>query len=102
MVLRSCFFNDTATSELYTYRHTLSLHDARPISQHIGLGERRRGGGAKNLEFRRLVGHGLVLLLSCARYGGRAVDSGARLKILICMQFVSNADRKSTRLNSSH
>src|SRR3546814_15849199 len=25
------FFNDTATNEIYTYRHTLSLHDALPI-----------------------------------------------------------------------
>src|SRR3546814_14263875 len=24
-------FNDTATTEIYTYRHTLSLHDALPI-----------------------------------------------------------------------
>src|SRR3546814_13159494 len=28
----SFFFNDTATTEIYTYRHTLSLHDALPIS----------------------------------------------------------------------
>src|SRR3546814_14991749 len=27
------FFNDTATTEIYTYLHTLSLHDALPISQ---------------------------------------------------------------------
>src|SRR3546814_16926947 len=27
-----CFFNDTATTENYTYLHTLSLHDALPIS----------------------------------------------------------------------
>src|SRR3546814_15710972 len=27
-----CFFNDTATTEIYTYLHTLSLHDALPIS----------------------------------------------------------------------
>src|SRR3546814_2091649 len=27
-----CFFNDTATTEIYTYCHTLSLHDALPIS----------------------------------------------------------------------
>src|SRR3546814_12087910 len=28
-----CFcFNDTATTEIYTYGHTLSLHDALPIS----------------------------------------------------------------------
>src|SRR3546814_15977147 len=27
-----CFFlNDTATTEIYTYGHTLSLHDALPI-----------------------------------------------------------------------
>src|SRR3546814_90691 len=26
------FFNDTATTDIYTYRHTLSLHDALPIS----------------------------------------------------------------------
>src|SRR3546814_18007463 len=25
------FFNETATTEIYTYRHTLSLHDALPI-----------------------------------------------------------------------
>src|SRR3546814_13830095 len=28
-----CFFNDTATTEIYTYLHTLSLHDALPIYQ---------------------------------------------------------------------
>src|SRR3546814_17216001 len=27
-----CFVNDTATTELYTYGHTLSLHVALPIS----------------------------------------------------------------------
>src|SRR3546814_13972087 len=27
----SFFFNDTATTEIYTYLHTLSLHDALPI-----------------------------------------------------------------------
>src|SRR3546814_19259986 len=27
------FFNDTAPPEIYTYIHTLSLHDARPISK---------------------------------------------------------------------
>src|SRR3546814_11685361 len=26
------FFNDTATTDIYTYVHTLSLHDALPIS----------------------------------------------------------------------
>src|SRR3546814_15641195 len=26
-----CLFNDTATTGIYTYSHTLSLHDALPI-----------------------------------------------------------------------
>src|SRR3546814_5871642 len=30
-VYRCLFFNDTATTEIYTYGHTLSLHDALPI-----------------------------------------------------------------------
>ena len=29
------FFNDTATTEIYTCRHTLSLHDALPISASV-------------------------------------------------------------------
>src|SRR3546814_16578689 len=29
------FFKDTATTEIYTYGHTLSLHDALPISSHL-------------------------------------------------------------------
>src|SRR3546814_14543627 len=32
---RSFFFNDTATTENYTYWHTLSLHDALPIYREI-------------------------------------------------------------------
>src|SRR3546814_13582281 len=31
-ITKYCFFNDTATTEIYTYCHTLSLHDALPIS----------------------------------------------------------------------
>src|SRR3546814_8674206 len=37
------FFNDTATTEIYTYGHTLSLHDALPISPALpDAGARRR------------------------------------------------------------
>src|SRR3546814_15533475 len=34
MIRSSCcfFFNETANTEIYTYGHTLSLHDARPVS----------------------------------------------------------------------
>src|SRR3546814_16182923 len=30
-ILLFVFFNDTATTEIYSYGHTLSLHDALPI-----------------------------------------------------------------------
>src|SRR5213594_5216063 len=37
------FFNDTAPTEIYTSVHTLSLHDALPISRpHRGTPSRRR------------------------------------------------------------
>src|SRR5258708_10530072 len=77
------FFNDTATTEIYT----LSLHDALPISlvEDHGLGAFGRAGH----EHRRLSlaeGHG----------EGRA-DLLGLLLILGILR-----DRKSTRLNSSH
>src|SRR3546814_11514588 len=37
------FFNDPATTEIYTYGHTLSLHDALPI--YNGLGKLFVNGG---------------------------------------------------------
>src|SRR3546814_8387338 len=42
------FFNDPATTEIYTYLHTLSLRDALPISD--GVRSRRFGG--RRLEHR--------------------------------------------------
>src|SRR3712207_7871891 len=79
-VLIFFFFNDTATTEIYT----LSLHDALPIS--------------KTLPFLRHAGTALVLLLSRIRpvflvLDGRLPETPTR---------VSDSDRKSTRLNSSH
>src|SRR5438445_10593704 len=68
----SFFFNDTATTEIYT----LSLHDALPIFC------RRAGGGAALLWDSR-----------CDR-GPGALVGGARAEV--------PRDRKSTRLNSSH
>src|SRR5689334_25346935 len=72
------FFNDTATTEIYT----LSLHDALPISS--------ASAPEENRAFRR---GSRPLLRSCSfDLGG--FPPGPRLL------FVS--DRKSTRLNSSH
>src|SRR3712207_8220703 len=80
------FFNDTATTEIYT----LSLHDALPISPRpVGLGGRLLGGA-------RLVG---VLL-------GRLEEPAHLLaqlrRVLVPVHRDGMLDRKSTRLNSSH
>src|SRR2546422_3442639 len=69
------FFNDTATTEIYT----LSLHDALPISQ-------QRRGHAADLE-RREVRLGL-------RHRRAQVELPGHQE--------RRRDRKSTRLNSSH
>src|SRR3546814_7980619 len=64
MSLSFCFFNDTATTEIYTYRHTLSLHDALPICASLPKEPRRDRGqfppaGARQPLHRRRRGHGL-------------------------------------------
>src|SRR3712207_8933910 len=82
------FFNDTATTEIYT----LSLHDALPICAAVSASA-LRGVVAVPLAAMRSASRatdqrGLVVLVG-ARCPGR--DR--------CTQ---RADRKSTRLNSSH
>src|SRR3712207_7544159 len=69
------FFNDTATTEIYT----LSLHDALPILERAAVGA--------PLELEEVAHLGLLHLLVRL---ARDVRGGAR------------GDRKSTRLNSSH
>src|SRR5256885_6378227 len=66
------FFNDTATTEIYT----LSLHDALPISRAGGRTAGRHEAAAR------------------PRGGGRARGAGSGGRAV--------RDRKSTRLNSSH
>src|SRR3712207_9342820 len=82
---RGCFFfNDTATTEIYT----LSLHDALPIS--VG------GGGRADLLLRGLRGAGQR---GQARRGGAGRGRRARGRRRAARP---GGDRESTRLNSSH
>src|SRR3989442_4299322 len=74
------FFNDTATTEIYT----LSLHDALPISEGFGFLMASLGVGA--------VGGALTVGARAARPSVRSMLVSATLAL----------DRKSTRLNSSH
>src|SRR2546427_8715766 len=78
------FFNDTATTEIYT----LSLHDALPICSRPD--EHDVATGAAEIE-KRLESLGV---------GWRGHPT-KRLRILVA-QWGALADRKSTRLNSSH
>src|SRR2546422_5972057 len=86
------FFNDTATTEIYT----LSLHDALPIS-----GDGRTGCAADMAGGRPHAGRLRGGRIYCCRAGVfclRLVFSPASHK-----SFVAEIlDRKSTRLNSSH
>src|SRR5258707_12120859 len=71
------FFNDTATTEIYT----LSLHDALPIYfAYPAIWKPRDGAGSQGL---------------------RSVSAGG-LRGIPCGGNTTQSDRKSTRLNSSH
>src|SRR3712207_9207880 len=85
----SFFFNDTATTEIYT----LSLHDALPIS--LGSAGRRAGDG-HHAHGKPGDAPGLL--------GLRPVLRPPRGEVLLGGQdrAGSSQDRKSTRLNSSH
>src|SRR3712207_8844855 len=75
------FFNDTATTEIYT----LSLHDALPIWRaHSDLHQRR----SRTLRHRPL------------RSRARRATRGESMTAI--QKKPDNPDRKSTRLNSSH
>src|SRR2546430_7426122 len=77
------FFNDTATTEIYT----LSLHDALPISS--SMPTRALSGDLRRPSTR------------CAN--GRAPKSSTRLRrTRTGTHSAAHQDRKSTRLNSSH
>src|SRR3712207_8226663 len=81
------FFNDTATTEIYT----LSLHDALPICKIKAV------TAIRNLSLITVAGRGMLGVPGIA---ARTFTTVARLHASVLM--ISQADRKSTRLNSSH
>src|SRR5258708_26745344 len=80
------FFNDTATTEIYT----LSLHDALPISIHAGRRHVHERCAASQHQRRTEVER---------PSGGRY---GCWTDLRCCSADSWRRDRKSTRLNSSH
>src|SRR3712207_8856327 len=87
------FFNDTATTEIYT----LSLHDALPICRDVERGAEARLPDHHSEEgYRRPCRQGAE--------DGRSAHPDARLppRQGPAQPRPQDADRKSTRLNSSH
>src|SRR2546422_8580348 len=81
------FFNDTATTEIYT----LSLHDALPISQ-AAMPAATSGIHQRALTMSSATGH----VLHGNGIGGEQHDHPQQKSA------EQHVDRKSTRLNSSH
>src|SRR5258708_26244769 len=79
------FFNDTATTEIYT----LSLHDALPIYR------RRLPAVERDVGVREVVHHQNIILF-CQR------DYFFKKGQIDALRGRVRRDRKSTRLNSSH
>src|SRR3712207_7341096 len=81
------FFNDTATTEIYT----LSLHDALPIWVLVCLAAGRLG---------------VSVIVHLGRDGGSRQRGRSRRSALLLLAWPQRRhdprDRKSTRLNSSH
>src|SRR5438874_10667739 len=75
-----CFFNHTATTEIYT----LSLHDALPISPQQRRRAHRGGGDRRSVR------------------GSRRACAAGPAGSAACRTHAPARDRKSTRLNSSH
>src|SRR5260221_6608007 len=95
------FFNDTATTEIYT----LSLHDALPISPLCEEPPMLRNGYPTLISLNNSAKLTDEMLTVWSRILHARQD--ARLIILACMQYSRPnrkhfIDRKSTRLNSSH
>src|SRR3712207_8819916 len=88
MVSSCFFFNDTATTEIYT----LSLHDALPICPQIAQTIEHEITGDFRLSKIEIE---FALLGQIDAEGGHFRRSGGKV-VVKCL------DRKSTRLNSSH
>src|SRR3546814_15700851 len=82
------FFKYPAPTEIYTYLHTLSLHDALPISST----DPPMTTAKERLASRRSP-------TSPSRRGGGSVAMTVQWP---SRAFTRSGDRKSTRLNSSH
>src|SRR3546814_10256836 len=111
--LTNFFLNQTATTEIYTYRHTLSPHDALPISvravhrqlssSNVPVADRLPGSWHRlyhsGADRPRARSDPLSSAHGVAAVGAHEV---ATIRIDTAHRHEHRPDRKSTRLNSSH
>src|SRR5207249_8484871 len=95
----------------HTAFYTLSLHDALPISRGVAGGRACAGAGGAARRARAAGAAGIAARGAAARHQrqdrdamkslGHVFPRGRATGAIIAQPF-ANADRKSTRLNSSH
>src|SRR3546814_9527957 len=114
-----CFFTHTETNEIYTYVHTLSLHDALPSSGQTLLlsGKMLTGRDAAHKRIQDMLEKGEPLPVDFTNrviyyvgpvdpvgsevVGPAGPTTATRMDKFTDMM-LSQTDRKSTRLNSNH
>src|SRR3546814_15278420 len=98
------FCNETATTQLYSYGHTLSPHDALPISRIAGVNIPDRKHTV--IALRAIYGIGKTRSKQICVAAG--IDPTVQIRSLTEGELeklrseIGKLDRKSTRLNSSH
>src|SRR3546814_2422713 len=117
-VLSICFVNATATTEIYTYCHTLSRHDALPIWPHAQAwhSSRRRNGTLQKRAFgysRRGCGNRLAIrrcerLRRCERTSlqaqrrGRSEEHTSELQSLMRISYAVFCLKKKKNRNKRY
>src|SRR3546814_18165039 len=98
------FFQSTPTTKYYTYGHILPLHDALPISTRSSDGSSTRLSVAGGLALAAALWLGALPPASAQqlRQQLEKLTAPERGQVEPQVDAVTRADRKSTRLNSSH
>src|SRR3546814_2883410 len=122
MILVICLFKEQATTQIYTYGHTLSLHDALPISRpptslrRTGeFGETRRENSSRDVGDRRCTGQGYLCPQSGEELDGRGAsrlappfasrrseEHTSELQSLMRISYAVLCLKKKNNINNTH